>query len=626
MTHLATLAGDVPGFAAFTTAGPGAAHLLAERVRAARGGWLVDLDDRSAAVVWGGPERSPEPGPDSSPTETWQVVLGATARTDERALTRADVRRLLGAGDAGSLLAEVIPPFAAAGWRPDDGCVTAVVDWLGFRHVYLATGPGWSGVSSSAAVLGGCVGDGLDRTAVLVQSQLGWQTGGRSLHSGVRKVGAGSRVALRSGGVRETVVVPSAARAEPTDGPPERAAADTVAEVVARFLDDHDDALLQLTGGLDSRILLGAIPRSRRPRVEALTLAVPGSPDAEIAGRLSRAEGMRHRVIDLDGLADLDPGEAHALTAAASRRVEGMADPLALASLLWAERGIGGRPRLAGLGGEVARGFYYFGPAVRLRVRPLLSTGLARWRMFPNESVEADALLPELGSVAPEVAAAEVHHELAAAHRSWWPATDEFYLWQRMQRWAGTLASATAYDRSTVNPMLSRRFIDLARCLGPGEKRSMRYLGRILLETDPALADIELDGRPTPRTYAEPTWANSWRLGRVQAQKVVGKARQRTSRTTRPPAGGEIMAAKVLAHWRADPADLSLLAGILRPDWLDQVVAGDRTPVPSTVALMVNLSQAARGAMDQAGTSVSPQWASAGRVLGRSSARMAVRD
>lgn len=619
MTNVEALAGDVPGFAAFTSAEPALAHRLADGVRAARGGWLVDLDERSAAVVWG--EARPEPGAD------WQIVLGATARTDDRALTRDDVRRLLRDGDAGALLAEVTPPFAAAGWRPEDGCVSAVVDWLGFRHVYLADGPGWSGTSSSAAVLAGCVGDGLDRTAVLVQSQLGWQLGRRSLHRGVRKVAAGSRVELRAGASHETAVLSPAARAEQTAGRrPERVAAERVAEVVARFLDDHDDALLQLTGGLDSRILLGAIPRSRRARVEALTLAVPGSPDAEIAGRLARAEGMRHRVIDLDGLSDLDPAAAHALVGAASRRVEGMADPLALASLLWAERGIGGRPRLAGLGGEVARGFYYLGPAVRVPVRPALSAGLARWRMFPNESVETDALLPGLGAVAAEVAAGEVHRELAAAHSSWWPATDEFYLWQRMQRWAGALASATAYDRSTVNPMLSRRFIDLARSLEPGEKRAMRYLSRILLETDPGLADIELDGRPTPRTYAEPTWGNSWRLGRVQAAKVAGKVRQRGTRTTRPPAGGEVMAAKVVAHWRADASDLAHLSGVFEEAWLDQVAAGARVPAPSTVALMVNLSQAARDVQAQAGTSERLQSASGGRALGRSSARMAVRD
>ena len=195
-----------------------------------------------------------------------------------------------------------------------------------------------------------------------------------------------------------------------------------------------------------------------------------------------------------------------------------------------------------------------------------------------------------------------------------------------MQRWAGTLASATAYDRSTVNPMLSRRFIDLARSLEPAEKRTMRYLSRILLEADPRLADIGLDGRPTPRTYAEPTWANSWRLGRVQAGKVVGKARQRSSRTTRPPAGGEVLAAKVLEHWRVDAFDLSRLTEVFRAEWLDRVADGATTPAPSTVALMVNLSEAVRVADAQAGTRLPLQLASGGRLAGRSKARMAVRD
>lgn len=622
-----TLVTPLPGFAAFTSAVPGHARALAEQACEPLGGDLlglvdmVDLDERSTAVVWSLPR------PDLS--TPWQLVLGAMARTDRGELDAHDVRRLVAGGPGDEeLLADVMPPFAAAGWDPVARVVGGVTDWLGFRHLYLAQGPGWSGLSSSASALAGAVDAGLDPTSLMVQSLLGWQTGERSLFTGVRKLAPGSRVRLQAGHLVESVVVARSVRPEPrSDSRPEQGAAAVVAEVTGHFLDDHDDALLQLTGGLDSRILLGSIPRDRRRRVEALTLAVPGSPDLEIAARLAAAEGMRHRVIDLRGLEDLPIADAVDLVAASSRRVEGSADPLALAALAWAERGLAGQPRLAGLGGEVARGFYYFLPQLRLPVRPRLSAALARWRMFPNEAVQRDALLPEFHEAAADAAVAEVHRRLRAGGESWWPATDEFYLWQRMQRWAGTLASATAFDRSTLNPMLSRRFVDLARELDPLAKRNMRHLSRICLEADATLADVRLDGRPAPRTYAEHSWANTWRLGRTQAGKVVRKAAQRVSRASRPPAGGEIMAAKVLEHWRAVPSELERLlpSGVFRPEWLDRVAAGQAAPTPSTVALMVNILEATRGAA-QLGTRESREPASAGRVLGRSSARMAERD
>lgn len=612
---------ETPGFVAYTAAVPGVAQRLAVHAAEHLAGHVIELDELSAAVIWPASVDVDRPQP-------WQLVLGTMARTHARALDAQDIRALLVGGPGDGLLADVVPPFGAVGWDPAGRAVTAVTDWLGFRHVYVAAGEAWSGVSSSAALLADCLGARLDREALMIQSLVGWQIADRSLYAGVRKLRPGTRVRLRGGALHEMVVVQRDVRTAPSPDTPERAAADAVRESIARFFDDHDGALLQLTGGLDSRILLACIPRQRRTQIEALTLAVPGSPDLSIARRLAVENGMRHRIITLDGLGDLPAAAVFDLVAQCARRVEGMADPLAVAALCWAERDLAGRPRLAGLGGEVARGFYYFFPQVRLPVRPWLSAALARWRVFPNESVQRDALLPEFESECRVVATAAVHESLRAVGTAWWPATDEFYLWQRMQRWAGTLASATAFDRSTLNPMLSRRFIDTARALPPLRKHNMRYLSRICLEADASLADIELDGRPAPRAYAEPSWANRWRLGRTQAAKVVRKATQRASRASRPPAGGDVVAAKVLEHWRTAPEDLQALLheDVFNPTWLDQVAAGVIEPTPSTVAFMVNLSHATQVRRSQLGSSESLAPASAGLWLGRSSARMAARD
>src|SRR5690606_12826951 len=111
----------------------------------------------------------------------------------------------------------------------------------------------------------------------------------------------------------------------------------------------------------DSRILLSAVPRELRRGLAAMTLEVPGSPDAAIARDIATRSGLRHHVEELESIDALHPAEAYRLCVEASVRLEGMADPLGLAGLTLAEQRFDQGHRIAGLGGEVARGFYYLG-------------------------------------------------------------------------------------------------------------------------------------------------------------------------------------------------------------------------------------------------------------------------
>jgi asparagine synthase (glutamine-hydrolysing) len=66
---------------------------------------------------------------------------------------------------------------------------------------------------------------------------------------------------------------------------------------------------------------------------------------------------------------------------------------------------------------------------------------------------------------------------------------------------------------------------------------------------------------------------------------------QRLRRQSSPPAGGELLASQVVAHWQEHPETLAPLAalGVFRQDWLAAVVDGDELPPTSAVAFMVNL-------------------------------------
>jgi asparagine synthase (glutamine-hydrolysing) len=211
--------------------------------------------------------------------------------------------------------------------------------------------------------------------------------------------------------------------------------------------------------------------------------------------------------------------------------------------------------------------------------------------MFVNEGVPPEALDPSFGPWARDFATSEVHRVLSATGHPWMVATDDLYLGHRMQRWGGVTETAVCLGREIVNPMLDDRFISIATDLDPRDKRSSRFLGRLQLELDPELGSIPLDGRPPPAAYAHRSVHHSAQLTAATLHKARRKVLQRVHGETRPPAGGEILAQKVVAHWRANPSLVDPLGrlGVFDQRWLEELLAGDGTPPTSAVSLMVNL-------------------------------------
>jgi asparagine synthase (glutamine-hydrolysing) len=521
------------------------------------------------------------------------LLLCRNARRQETELDLHDVRRLL-AGPERDGLAEVLPTFAAVD-QVDENTIVAAADVLGFRHLYYGEGDGFAVLSTSARAAGACLGKDLDREAIAMQSLLGWQVAQRTLFGGVRKLGPGELATVRGGRVTVTSFRRPLQRVNGDLDAAVAEAATMLRTYMDAFLDDHPDAILQLTGGQDSRLLLSAVSPGRRRGLRSLTLGLPGNPDSVIAGQLSRRYGLVHELLRLDGLDDMSPEEADLRCVEAARRLECMADPLAHAALTFAETRAEPGPRIGGLGGEVARGFYYLGPITTAPVTRKRVERLTRWRMFVNEAVSADALEPAFVSWAREFAVGEVFALSSATGRDWMAATDDFYLDQRMQRWAGIVGTANCFNRVASNPMLDDRFIAIARSLAPQEKRNSMFLSRLQVALDDELARVPLDGRPAPVAYANRSIANSTRQIISTANRAARKAGQRARRANRPPAGSEILCRKVVEHWRANPAllDSARAIGIFREPWIDQVVAGAVDPGPSAVTLMTNLRVAA---------------------------------
>ena len=552
-----------------------------ERVDEAVDGWIAFAGRDDHDIVG-------EPG------AGFTVPLSRLLCSREGELSTADVPAMIAEG---APLATLLPPFAAVHRDRAGGPVLVANDWLGYRQLFWWQDDGAAAVSTSARALGVLAGAGLDRAGLAAQAMIGWQVGDRTVFDGVRTLPPATIATLDSGSVRLRQY------AEPVsqDGPAPSldAAVDEMADILvgwqSSYLDLHPDAVLQLTGGHDSRILLGAIPDKLRAGRRALTLGEPDSPDVVIAARLSKQYGLQHEVHRLDETRP-NPEQAHTVSLTAAQALECLASPMALAPLLLTEAHLDQGHRLSGLGGEVARGFYYAGQPRAAHTSPGLVKRLAHWRILANESVEEAALDSDFLAEARDHTLTTLTDLFVPG--DWLRSTDHFYLYQRMHRWSAAHGSVAAVRRHTVNPMFDRRFIELALAVAPADKRDSLLLGRLMSRLDPELSRIPLDTGLVPARLGRRSPANRLSTATVTARKAARKVRQRLTHARNPQLGAAGMADLVVAHWRAQPDSCRVLYDIpiLDRQWLDGLVAGTRSAAPTTVAFLVNLLAAAEPA------------------------------
>jgi asparagine synthase (glutamine-hydrolysing) len=501
------------------------------------------------------------------------------------ALTSDDLAGRLRSGEG---LGDVAAPYAAVLIEGDT--VTAATDYLGLRHIYGVRGDGWAAISTSARLLARIADTPLDRDALGAYRLIGHHLGAATPYSGVAKLPAAHRWTLTGGRLRETpyplpVTEPAA--------DPVRDTARTLRDDMERCLDEHPDAVLQLSGGLDSRVLLAAVPAGRRRGLRALTLSSSESRDDAIATRLAEAYGLRRDVLDLGGLAGLDPAEAYDLVHRAALRSDGLGNPIAFAVLDWAEARAPEGPRINGFGGETARAFYYPAQRQHPRPTPALVDRLARWRVFTLEPADPAMFDPEYAAETEAATLAALHSAFAAYDTDWLSATDEFYVRERAHRWVGATLTVACLRYVTLGPLLHPAFLAVARSLDPEEKRGSRFNARVLLDLDADLARVPLDTGIRPATL--PT-RGPLRSSSDFARRAARKARQRVRRSGNPGVGVPTVTGLLVRHWRSNPDLLEPVAatGLVREQWLEEMLSGARRPSEATAAFLAILEVAAR--------------------------------
>lgn len=519
------------------------------------------------------------------PGGEFTVSLSRLRRTREGDSSAGDLAAMLvdGAG-----LTELLPPFAAA-HRGPGGPITVANDWLGYRQLYWWQGEGVAAVSTSARALAELSGGGFDEAGLGAQAMIGWQIGDRTLFDGVRALPPASLVTLARGSIhmrRYAQPLGSAAPVAVDDAVEEMAAILTA--FTSSYLEEHPSTVLQLTGGHDSRILLGAVPLKQRTDLRALTVGASGHPDVVIARRLSQRYGLQHNVHALDDVVP-SPAAAFDLALEAAHALEYQASPMALAPLLLLESRLDQGHRLSGLGGEVARGFYYAGQPSDAVTSARLVERLAQWRIFANEAVATAALDPGFAASASSSTLSSLVSLFPGG--DWLRATDSFYLYHRMHRWSGAHGTVAAVRRLAVNPMFDRRFLELALAVAPSEKRDSLLLGRLMTRLDPELARIPLDSGLIPARLGTRSVATRVAVASVTARKAAGKVRQKLTHGRRAQLGAPEAAALVVAHWRSAPDSCGALLSspYLNARWVEGLLSGAHDADATTVAFLVNL-------------------------------------
>ncbi|MEJ3747172.1 asparagine synthase-related protein [Actinomycetes bacterium KLBMP 9797] len=533
--------------------------------------------------LFGRTEAEPEPA------SAFALCRGVRTWRGERVAVGDAHGRLV----AGRDLVNLAAPFAIAA-VDDGGRLSVATDHVGLGHVYAARGAGWAAVSSSARELARLSGAPLDHEAMGVFRLVGHHLGTLTPYRGITKIPPGSIWRVADGELTvEPYPGPAAEPVPLATGAAVRRHGELLRAAVGGFLDTHPGTVIELSGGLDSRTVLAAIPPERRGEVRALTLGHPGSTDIAVAAGLAQRYGMPHQIIDLTAMADVEPAEAYRAAIAAAERLDGLGSPLGAAALDWVERQVGGDPRLGGHGGELARGAYYM-QRQHPRVEPGLVDRLAAWWVTANHAVPDEVLEPAFAAHSRATTRQRLRETFAGYRTDWLTATDEFYLRERLHRWAGLTLTDAASHRVVANPLLDPEVLTVIRGVPREQRSGSRYAARVLDWLDADLARLPLGSGLRPISLSRQVTL-SRQLGentvRGFAQKAVNKVGRRFGRPANPAVGTAALAAAVTAHLRRHPDLLApaVGTGLVNVAWVDDYLSGRADASPPTVDLLLNL-------------------------------------
>jgi asparagine synthase (glutamine-hydrolysing) len=484
------------------------------------------------------------------------------------------------AADGADAFADWAPAFRLA-WT-NGAAAFAAADHNGLGHWFTWTAPGIAVIAASATLIARRFGLGIDTAALGGLALTGAMVGLDSAITGVAKLAAGHIACVSEGRLTLNAMPAASVLADPRDA---------ASAAVTRLLAAHGDCEIELSGGWDSRWMLAGVPRDRRAHLSGFTIGDGDDPDVRIARLLAAQNAMPHAVVDLSGLAALDPVAFRAALAGAAARDDYGGNPLDRAgiNLINARR----RPvaRFSGQNGEIMRGFYYPGQPLGAMASPALARRVIDWRIISNDVVSAAMFDPAWLADTRAAVSAWLERLLVEPALPWADALDRFYLEQRMHRWCGAAVSATLGERPVLLPFFDADVLALARATPAADKAGSRFVARDIVRLDPALAAIRLASGMVPAAIARGGIGS--RVGRARqfASKAGAKIRQQLAGRDVATARSITTAALVMAHKLHHGIDVQKMAelNIFSLPALEDFARGTADMTRSTVGFLLNL-------------------------------------
>lgn len=382
----------------------------------------------------------------------------------------------------------------------ESGRLTCWADRYGIGQLFIYRSAGIAAVSSSATLLAEMFACGPDRDALIGFALTGNFLAEASAFVGVSKLAPGERLVLQDGKAHaEAAASPLAYRGRPVSSLEEVTEAFVAA--VRRMHEAFPDAELELSGGLDSRLILAALPEAARRGKRAMTIGPADSGDARMAALLAEREGLVHRLVPSDGFAALGADELQSLIEQVAVGYDHLANPLDKLAIVSAGMAASERPRarFGGQNGEILRGFYYAGQPIERAPSEQLARRLLAWRLETNDRVSDELLdVPGYREIADATRERIVATLLEESGDHWWQSLDRLYLTQRMPRWVGASATNRFIARTSLYPFFDPDFVDAAMRLPGPLKLNSQAAYRMLTRIDLGLALVPLDNGKTP--------------------------------------------------------------------------------------------------------------------------------
>jgi asparagine synthase (glutamine-hydrolysing) len=581
----------------FGSIDPGARDGLVARAAAsieqmAGGTASVVRGSASVLLLGGGATEQPV---DGAPVACTQ--LGYAITTTGEIVTPTLVGRIL--AGATRALHDIAPPAAAIARRLDRDEMVAFTDTIGLKQLFFAEANGVGVCSTSSNAIAALIGAPLDDDAIGPYALLGYHLGNRTAFRGVHKVPGGCRCQLVDGRAVVTPYVGAPRGPEISDHYIDEGV-DVIRDLVTACVRAYPDAVLELSGGFDSRMLAAALaPADRRAR-RAFTLASSETENVQLARQIVEWCELKHEIVDPGDILDLAPAAALDLCERASTARDHGGNAIDCAALDWSERNVDQGGRLTGQNGEFVRSEFYKGvPAIALDAPFVGRYGAQRvaalvadWKLLPNRALDpslfADGYLDDARSTIIDYVAGII--EPHAPHVSF--ALDELYDLLRMYRWVGAEYSAVATRRPVLAPFFAPGYLDWSRTVPARAKQNAYAFACVLQRLDPALAAIRLDGRPfTPNDLATTGMRAQVRRGANLVQRAQRKLAQRRRHAPVSHNWARSLAEGIVSYWQEHPDALETLRDLpfLDHDAVHEMVRNGRVPTAATVGLLVSL-------------------------------------